>query len=426
MARPLRITYPGAFYHITSRGNERKNVFKSERDREKFLEYLESATQRYDAVIHVFCLMDNHYHLLLETPSGNLPQIMRHINGAYTTYFNVKRGRSGHLFQGRYKAILVDIDECAKELSRYIHLNPVRARIVKAPEEYKWSSYRFYIGKEKSPKWLQRNLILRYFGNKDFIAQKGYLNFVTAALNRKYENPLDEVVSSTLLGGPGFIASIKDKFLSDKKPDKDLPVLKKLMNKVSMKDIFDEVESVFGNQEALGKNVKIFLCQRHTGEKLKDIGKYFGIGESGVSQACRRVKEKIRVDKKLERKIAKIEKKLRGSRARPSLSDGFRDRDVPKMRAEQLLKEKRQAMMTLAAKHGAKNLRIFGSVERGESNTDSDIDLLVKMEDDRSLLDLSALRLDLSDLLGIKVDVVSEDGIYWLLRRRILKEARPL
>jgi len=99
MARPLRINYPGAFYHVTSRGNERKNVFKSNRDREKFLEYLGSATQTYDAVVHVFCLMDNHYHLLLETPSGNLPQIMRHINGAYTSYFNVKQTRSGHLFQ---------------------------------------------------------------------------------------------------------------------------------------------------------------------------------------------------------------------------------------------------------------------------------------------------------------------------------------
>ena len=98
MARPLRINYPGAFYHVTSRGNERKNVFKSKRDREKFFEYLESATQRYDAVIHAFCLMDNHYHLLIETPCGNLPQVMRHINGAYTTYFNVKRARPGHLF----------------------------------------------------------------------------------------------------------------------------------------------------------------------------------------------------------------------------------------------------------------------------------------------------------------------------------------
>jgi REP element-mobilizing transposase RayT len=310
MARPLRITYPGAFYHVTSRGNERKNVFKSKRDREKFFEYLDSATQRYDAVIHVFCLMDNHYHLLLETPSGNLPQIMRHINGAYTTYFNVKRARSGHLLQGRYKAILVDIDEYAKELSRYIHLNPVRAKMVKTPEEYEWSSYQFYIGVQKPPEWLHRDFILGYFGDKVSIAQKGYHSFVSAMVNKKYDSPLDEVVSSTLLGSPGFIAFIKDRFLSGKKPDKDLPALKELVEKASMQDIFDEVESVLGKQPPLARNVEMFLCQRYTGEKLKDIGTHFGIGESGVSQASRRVNDKIRKDKKLKRQIAKIERKI--------------------------------------------------------------------------------------------------------------------
>ena len=310
MARPLRINFSGAFYHVTSRGNERKNVFKSKRDREKFFEYLESATQRYDAVIHAFCLMDNHYHLLIETPSGNLPQIMRHINGAYTTYFNVKRARSGHLFQGRYKAIVVEIDEYAKELSRYIHLNPVRAKMVNTPEEYEWSSYQFYIGVQKPPEWLYRAFILGYFGGKVSIAQKGYSNFVSAMVNEKYDSPLDEVVSSTLLGSPGFITFIKDKFLSGKKPDKNLPDLKELVEKTSMHDIFDEVESVFGKEPALGRNVKMFLSQRYAGEKLKDIGTHFGIGESGVSQASRRVDDKIRSDKKLRRKIRKIEKKL--------------------------------------------------------------------------------------------------------------------
>jgi len=310
MARPLRINYSGAFYHVTSRGNEQKNVFKSKRDREKFFEYLESATQRYDAVIHAFCLMDNHYHLLIETPSGNLPQIMRHINGAYTTYFNVKRARSGHLLQGRYKAILVEIDEYAKELSRYIHLNPVRAKMVKTPEEYAWSSYRFYIGAEKPPEWLCRDFILGYFGNKVSIAQKGYCNFVSLLVNEKYDSPLDEVVSSTLLGSPGFITFIKDKFLSGKKPDKDLPALKELVEKASIQDIFDKVESVFGKEPSLGRNVKMFLSQRYTGEKLKDISAHFGIGESGVSQASRRVNDKIRSDKKLRKKIGGIEKKM--------------------------------------------------------------------------------------------------------------------
>ena len=124
MGRPLRIEYPDAHYHVTSRGNERKDVFKSQKDREQFLSYLESAVSRYDAVIHAYCLMSNHYHLLLETPSGNLSKIMQHINGAYTSYFNVKRKRSGHLFQGRYKAIVIEADEYVQELSRYIHLKP--------------------------------------------------------------------------------------------------------------------------------------------------------------------------------------------------------------------------------------------------------------------------------------------------------------
>ena len=175
MARPLRITYPGAFYHITSRGNEQKAVFKSKKDREKFLEYLESASERYNAVIHVYCLMDNHYHLLLETPSGNLPQIMRHINGAYTTYFNIKRGRAGHLFQGRYKAILVEKDVYAKELSGYIHLNPVKAGMVELPEEYEWSSYLTYIGKQKKPEWFHTDFLHGYFGKTKSSAQKKWI-----------------------------------------------------------------------------------------------------------------------------------------------------------------------------------------------------------------------------------------------------------
>lgn len=113
MGRPLRIEYPGAYYHVTSRGNERKDIFKTQRDRERFLTYLQTATERYSAAVHVYCLMSNHYHLLLETPVGNLSQIMRHIDGAYTNYYNTKRKRAGHLFQGRFKATLIEADEYA-------------------------------------------------------------------------------------------------------------------------------------------------------------------------------------------------------------------------------------------------------------------------------------------------------------------------
>jgi REP element-mobilizing transposase RayT len=314
MARALRITFPGAFYHVTSRGNERKAVFKSKRDRERFLEYLGSATQRYDALIHAYCMMDTHYHLLLETPAGNLPQIMRHINGAYTTYFNVKHVRSGHLFQGRYKAILVDIDEYAKELSRYIHLNPVRAKIVETPEEYDWSSYKFYIGKQRPAKWLYRDFILGYFDKRVATAQKAYQKFVNAFADQEYDSPLEEVVSSTLLGSADFIAFIKDNFLSVKKPDKELPALKELVRKTSMQDIFEQVELVLPKDKVLARNVKMYLCQRYSGKKLKEIGLHLGIGESGVSQASRRVARKIEKDKNLKKKIARLEMQLNLSR----------------------------------------------------------------------------------------------------------------
>jgi len=310
MARPLRINYPGAFYHITSRGNERKEVFKSQRDREKFLEYLQSATLRYNAVVHVYCLMDNHYHLLIETPSGNLSQVMRHINGAYTTYYNVKRKRSGHLFQGRYKSILVDADEYAKELSRYIHLNPVRAKMVEKPEEYKWSSYGSYIGKESSPEWLKRDFILGYFGEEESAARKGYKKFVELLIDRQYESPLKETISSTILGAADFVEFIKESYIKGREIESDIPALKGLFERVSVADIIKESDKEFGEDSGLARVVAIYLSQKHTGNKLKDIGSGFGIGETGVSQASRRMRERLEKDRKLGKRVRKVEAKL--------------------------------------------------------------------------------------------------------------------
>jgi REP element-mobilizing transposase RayT len=310
MARPLRISYPGAFYHVTSRGNEQKGIFKSQRDREKFIEYLESAVKRYDAVIHAYCLMDNHYHLLLETPSGNLSRIMAHINGAYTTYFNVKRERFGHLFQGRYKAILIEADEYAKELSRYIHLNPVRAKMVNLPEEYEWSSYSYYIGKKKSPEWLKIDFILGYFEKKLSAAQKRYKEFVGIMIDKQYESPLKGVVSSTLLGTKEFIAFIKDKYLSEQRDDKDLPALKMLKRGVTIEKITEEVDKAVKGDKRLSRNIKIYLNQRLTGKRLDDIGAHFEIGGSGVCQAARRIADLLKKDKALLKTVKKIEANL--------------------------------------------------------------------------------------------------------------------
>jgi len=189
--------------------------------------------------------MSNHYHLLLETPSGNLSQIMQHINGAYTNYFNVKRKRYGHLFQGRYKAILIEADEYAKELSRYIHLNPVRAGMVSKPEEYRWSSYLDYIGGRKSPEWLNTAFILDYFG-KGKTACKKYQGFVEELIGCEYESPLNGATAATLLGGADFVTEIAARHVDGKQHDRDLPAVRKLSARPTMDAIIEAARNLAG------------------------------------------------------------------------------------------------------------------------------------------------------------------------------------
>jgi REP element-mobilizing transposase RayT len=308
MGRPLRIEYPGAHYHVTSRGNERKDVFKSQKDREQFLQYLESAVSRYDAVIHAYCLMSNHYHLLLETPSGNLSKIMQHINGAYTNYFNMKRKRNGHLFQGRYKAIVIEADEYAQELSRYIHLNPVRANMVANPEEYRWSSYLDYISARKRPEWLETSFILDYFGKGEDRFRK-YRGFVEELLGSEYESPLDGVVASTILGSESFVCELTDKHIDGKQNDRELPAARKLISKPSLQAIHKAVEEIFEGSK-LTKNGTIYLCHKYSGAGLKEIGAMFGTKESAVSQTSRRFALVLERDKELLKQIEKVRKGL--------------------------------------------------------------------------------------------------------------------
>jgi REP element-mobilizing transposase RayT len=309
MARPLRIEYPGAFYHVTSRGNEQKDIFKSKKDREKFLAYLESAVTRYGAVIHAYCLMSNHYHLLLETPKGNLSQIMRHINGAYTTYFNVKRKRAGHLFQGRYKAILVEADEYAGELSRYIHLNPVRAGMTSRPEDYQWSSYRSYIGLNKAPDWLKADFILGYFGGNNSEARSRYRKFAEELLDSEYDSPLNEVIASTILGRPEFVNEVSERKLGGTRDARNVPAVKKLSLHPSMDEIIKRIKEEPVDEKLL-RNISIYCCQKFSGAKLKEVGERFGISDSAVAQASRRLALKAEKDQVLKKLIRRVDAKL--------------------------------------------------------------------------------------------------------------------
>jgi len=311
LARPLRIEFPNAFYHVTSRGNERKTVFRNNGDRERFLTYLESAHHRYGAILHVYCLMDNHYHLLLETPRGNLSQILHHINGAYTTYFNIRHGRSGHLFQGRFKAILVEKDSYGEGLSRYIHLNPVRAGLVKNPSEYRWSSYRYYIGKEREPLWLTTALILGYLGSPGRSTYRRYREFVEEGIGGKLEDPLRKVIASTFLGGEEFIRRMREEYLEGRKMDRrNVPSVREVLKGPTPGEIEAEVAKVIGEDRPLYRKVCIYLSHQWSGWRLEEMGGHFGMKGAAVSQMSRRFKKVVDEDRSIRKLLEGIKKKL--------------------------------------------------------------------------------------------------------------------
>lgn len=178
MARPLRIEFNGALYHVTSRGDRREPIYEDKPDREAFLEVLAEVVTRFNWVCHAYCLMTNHYHLVVETPDGNLSKGMRQLNGVYTQASNRRHRRSGHLFQGRFKGILVDKDSYLLELTRYVVLNPVRARMVRDPGDHPWSSYRAMVGEASTPTWLATDGLLALFGKRRAEARRRYRRFV--------------------------------------------------------------------------------------------------------------------------------------------------------------------------------------------------------------------------------------------------------
>jgi len=319
MARPLRIEFPGAFYHVMNRGNTGMKIFRSERDREKFLEYVGKAVEHYDIKVHTYCLMGTHYHLLIETPHGNLSQAIKWINVSYSVYFNRKRRCFGHLFQGRFKAVLVDADEYLKHLSRYIHLNPVRARMVDHCKDYPWSSYRALSGYAESPEWLETDLLLSLFGAKRDIAKKRYRDFVESVQNDRIENPSDDVVRGVILGGDDFVSWVKKTYLSKNTDSKEVPQLKSLKPMPTPDDLIEAVCKEFGcERESIlqkGKkrnsqrDVAIYLCRQMTGETGVVLGRHFGgISGAGITFKYKQVSQRIETDRKLKGRVNRIRK----------------------------------------------------------------------------------------------------------------------
>ena len=182
MARPLRIEFAGALYYVTSRGDRRAAIYADDEDRNAYLEVLGSVVEQFNWVCHAYCLMTNQYHLVIETPDGNLAKGMRQLNGTYTQYSNRRHQTAGHLFQGRYKAILADKDAYLMGLARDVVLNPVRARMVKRPDRWPWSSYRAMVGTQEAPKWLCIDALLAQFGRKRGRARQRYAEFVAQGI----------------------------------------------------------------------------------------------------------------------------------------------------------------------------------------------------------------------------------------------------
>lgn len=209
MARPVRIEYPGAVYHVTSRGNERRPIFRDLEDRALFLDVLARAAGRWGWLCHAYCLMGNHYHLLLETPEGILARGMRQLNGEYTQAFNRRHGRCGHLMQGRYHAILVEKGPHFLELCRYIVLNPVRARgmRVKTPGDWPWSSHRAMAGREPPPAFLHTAWVLGQFGDDMRSAHRAYERFVMEGMGHRGR---PEVRDDLWIGGEFLAVSVRD------------------------------------------------------------------------------------------------------------------------------------------------------------------------------------------------------------------------
>jgi len=276
MVRPLRIEFAGAMYHITSRGDRREAIVEDDEDRREFVTLLGDVTEQMGWHCYAWCLMDNHYHLVLETPDANLSRGMRQLNGMFTQSSNRRHGRSGHLFQGRYKAILVDREPYLLELCRYVVLNPVRASVVDDPALWLWSSYRATIGLEQAPAWLAHQATLSHFGGNLVTAQKLYAQFVAEGMGSK--SIWRHLNRQIYLGNDVFVQHAQAN-LSEFAPDENIPGIQIRPPAPSLSTI---------EQTCPSRNEAIAAAYA-TGEySYADIGKHFHLHFTTVGEIVRK------------------------------------------------------------------------------------------------------------------------------------------
>ena len=315
MSRPLRVEYENAFYHVISRGHRRENIFRNDGDRNKFLNKLSIAAERLQLKIHAYVLMSNHYHLLIETPQANITKAMHDINAGYSNWYRTKYRLIGSIFQGRYKAIVVEKDEYLLVLSAYIHLNPVRAGIVKNPEEYIWSSYGSYIGKNRPPSFLYISEILAEFKNRS-----AYRQYVVGFMEgEKGIAPEDVYGRNSFLGSDGFIRQALRGFRGGKRNDGEVND-EKALRQVNADNVLEVMVTTFHiDEDTISSRKKgnvyrkmfIYMLRKHTDLTLKQIGGMLGMKYRSVAELERYFIDELTKKKEMQKMAVRVEKDLR-------------------------------------------------------------------------------------------------------------------
>jgi len=327
MARPLRIQFPGAYYHVTCRGNDRQAIFRGEGDREMFLEQLRQSLEMFNVVLLSYALMPNHFHLLVTTPDGNLSEFMQHFNLSYTTAFNRKNRRTGHLYQGRFKAFLIDADNYLLEVSRYIHLNPIRMKSNENLNE-RWSkllrsdltSIPGYLHQKQRKTFLDYSFILNYMGGDNADGRRRYRAFVEQGIKQSLENPLKLGSGSGIVGDVDFITEVKQILGIEGEPSREQPEKRQINRMFSAEELIgifikavsiEKEELLTRGRQSLERAMLMELLYRHCRLTQIEIGKIVGgIDYSAVSQSRKRFRERMAQDASLKKKYDKIEKQI--------------------------------------------------------------------------------------------------------------------
>jgi len=324
MVRPLRIQYEGACYHVMNRGLERRSIFLSNKHKKTFLNLLSEISGRFHIDIHSYCLMGNHYHLLLSTKLPNLNMAMKHLNGVYTLRFNRDVKRDGPLFRGRYKAILVDKDNYLLSVSRYIHKNPSAAKITKDDQRYPWSSYQYYnLNQAKKPKWLNTSETLNYFNGDS----EKYVRFTEAGIDEDSKNFYSSKKIKSILGKKSFIKKVSDKFFKERKKSTreisnkaqlistQYPSLEELLSKVVKKYKINS-EAILNNEArnyVFERSLLIYLFMFNPRYSAVEKGKFLGISGDGFSKNYKRFLEKLKLDDDMRGGVEEIREEIYGS-----------------------------------------------------------------------------------------------------------------